>query len=137
MIAPYRLYLQKRVTIDFYDTSSNQCEAKVYQLLNLINLGTSFTEMIYTIGRYYVKEYEHVIDFNIVLAADIKFLYTEMIDLIKRPASESFLLEIELAHEKMYIIFYNCYFHSYIRSNVPRWILTDYKTSLKNVEKTA
>jgi hypothetical protein len=46
-------------------------------------------------------------------------------------------LEIELAHEKMYIIFYNCYFHSYIRSNVPRWILTDYKTSLKNVEKTA
>lgn len=137
MIAPYRLYLQKRVTLDFYDTAASESEAKVYQLLNLINLGTSFTEMIYTIGRYYVKEYEHVIDFNIVLAADIKFLYTEMVDLIKRPASESFLYEIELAHEKMYIIFYNCYFHTYVRSNVPRWILTDSKNSAKYVEKTA
>lgn len=49
--------------------------ARVYQLLNLINLGTSFADMIYTFGRYYLHRYGCAIDFNVSLGADLKLLY--------------------------------------------------------------
>lgn len=39
----------------------------MFQLMNLIQAGTSFSEIIYTLGRYYGKVYPFSADFNIVL----------------------------------------------------------------------
>jgi hypothetical protein len=55
--------------------------------MNLINLGASFTDCIYIIGRYYADKYKFIIDFNIVLATDLGNLYNVMVDNIKRPST--------------------------------------------------
>jgi hypothetical protein len=39
----------------------------MYQLINLIHTGICFSDIIYTLGRYYIKKYPFTIDFNIVL----------------------------------------------------------------------
>lgn len=40
---------------------------KMYQLMNLIQAATGFSEIIYTLGRYYSKVYPFAADFNIIL----------------------------------------------------------------------
>jgi hypothetical protein len=40
---------------------------RMYQLMNLIQAGTSFSEIIYTLGRYYGKIYPFSADFNVIL----------------------------------------------------------------------
>jgi len=89
ILTSYKLYIQKRSIIDPPATEKiqTQNEDKVYQLLNLINLGTSFTHLIYIMGRYYAEKYKFIIDFNITLAIDIKNLYNEMMDNIRRPST--------------------------------------------------
>lgn len=104
---------------------------RVYQLLNLINLGTSFADIIYTFGRYYMDTFSCVIDFNIILGADIQGLYEVMVEHVNRPAKRDILDEIEFAHEKMYIVFYNCYFYRYLKPYIPKWVLTDFCTKNK------
>lgn len=65
------------------------------------------------------------IDFNIVLGADLQGIYQEMIDNVIKPASKPILEEIESVHEKMYVVYYNCYFHRYLKCYIPRWVITD------------
>ena len=48
-----------------------------------------------------------------------------MIDHVNKPATKAILYEIEAVHEKMYVIYYNCYFHKYLRGYVPKWVITD------------
>jgi predicted transcriptional regulator len=37
----------------------------------------------------------------------------------------------------MYVIFYNCYFHKYLRSYLPKWVITDVQSLNKEVKQTA
>lgn len=39
----------------------------MFQLMNLIHSATCFCDIIYTLGRYYVKMYPFVVDFNVVI----------------------------------------------------------------------
>ena len=80
---------------------STEGEARVYQLLNIISLATSFCDVIYTFGRYYLNKFGWEIDFNIVLGADLNGLYEEMVRCVKRPANRAILDEIESIHERM------------------------------------
>ena len=52
-------------------------------------------------------------------------LYKYMTALIVPPASEDFLQELGKVHEKLYVIFYNCYFSRSVAYLCPRWIKTD------------
>jgi hypothetical protein len=70
----------------------------MYQLLNLINLGTSFVDIIYTFGRYYMNNFACAIDFNIILGADLQGLYENMVENVSRPAKVEILAEIETVH---------------------------------------
>jgi len=47
----------------------------MYQLLNLINNGTCFSDIIYQFARYFKENIPFAVDFNIVLAIDIKNIY--------------------------------------------------------------
>jgi hypothetical protein len=48
-----------------------------------------------------------------------------MVNTVARPASRHILEEIETVHERMYVVFYNCYFHKYLKPYVPKWVITD------------
>ena len=75
---PYRLYLQRRILLysgELPFTTREQKQARVYQLLNVINIATSFSDIIYTFGRYYMEKFTFIIDFNIILGADLQSLY--------------------------------------------------------------
>jgi hypothetical protein len=60
----------------------------------LINLGTSFADVIYTLGRYYMDRFGWAVDFNITMGADLQGLYGEMVESVARPASLTILEEI-------------------------------------------
>jgi len=32
----------------------------------------------------------------------------------------------------MYVVFYNCYFHKYLKQHVPKWVITDIKKDKKD-----
>lgn len=70
---PYRLYLQRRAA-DLRD-ERERGELRAYQLLNLINLATSFSDVIYTLGRYYLDRFGWAVDFNILMGADLQRIY--------------------------------------------------------------
>lgn len=57
----------------FLPKKSQQLD-RMYQLMNLIQAGTGFCDIIYTLGRYYAKAYPFAADFNVVLGtySDIK-----------------------------------------------------------------
>lgn len=67
---------------------------RVYQLLNLMNLGTSFADIIYIFGRYYMNMFTCAIDFNIILGADLQGLYENMVENVNRPPRADLLSEI-------------------------------------------
>ena len=98
---------------------------RAYQLINLLNTATSFTDILYTFGRYYMQQYGCTIDFNIVMGVDLQAIYTMMAECAKKPTPIGILEEIEAVHEKLYVVFYNCYFHKYLKHYVPRWVQTD------------
>lgn len=90
LLLPYKLFLQKRAVSQinvFYAKSNTESEVRVYQLINLLNMGTSFTDIIYTFGRYYITEYGCAVDFNISIGADLQVIYKNMVDNVRRPAS--------------------------------------------------
>ena len=60
-------------------------------MLNIITLASSFSDVIYTFGRYYMDKFACAIDFNIILGADLQGLYQEMIDNVTKPASKQIL----------------------------------------------
>lgn len=94
LLEPYRLYLQRRVLIHSGDLEGGrkiEREGRVYQLLNLLHLGTSFSDIIYTFGRYYMDSFACVVDFNIILGADLQGLYQEMVEKVLKPASREIL----------------------------------------------
>lgn len=39
---------------------------------------------------------------------------------------EQMKLELEKVHEKMYVVYYNCYYYKYLKFYIPKWIDTDY-----------
>jgi hypothetical protein len=65
--------------------------------------------MIFTLGRYYLREW--IVEFNIALCMDLRVLYTRLVEILPLPIPSPLLYEIEVIHEKMYVVFYNCYFH--------------------------
>jgi hypothetical protein len=64
LINPYKLYLMKRCQ---FLPKKSQAIDKMYQLMNLIQAATGFSEIIYTLGRYYSNVYPFATDFNIIL----------------------------------------------------------------------
>ena len=88
----------------------------------MVNLGTSFTQLLYTIGRYYNKEFPFAIDFNITLGTDIKKLYDRLAVLIKGLDDYEILKEIERSHEKMFLVYYNLYYSDYMDIVGIEWI---------------
>jgi hypothetical protein len=78
---------------------------KMYQLMNLIQAATSFSEIIYTLGRYYAKTYPFAADFNIILGKnsynsgnDLNTVYNQMVKYTPKPASCEILEEYEKIH---------------------------------------
>jgi len=66
----------------------------MYQLINLIHSGISFSDVIYTLGRYYIKKYPLTIDFNIMLGTNIYYLgsdlgsvYDQMVRNVPKPVT--------------------------------------------------
>lgn len=65
-----------------------------------------------------------------------------MIENVNKPATKDILYEIEAVHEKMYVIYYNCYFYRYLKGYVPKWVITDllahkkYASSVRETEKS-
>ena len=43
-------------------------EEMLYSKLNLLKRGTSFADILYTFGRYFLNIYVFIVDFNIILA---------------------------------------------------------------------
>jgi hypothetical protein len=72
-----------------------------------------------------MEKFTCVVDFNIILGADLQMVYQEMIDHVRRHASKEILEEIETVHEKMYVVYYNCYFHRFLKNYIPKWVITD------------
>ncbi len=67
---------------------------RMYQLMNLIQSGTCFSEIIYTLGRYYSKVYPFATDFNIILGTffpnsgnDLNTVYNQMVKYTPKPAT--------------------------------------------------
>jgi hypothetical protein len=67
---------------------------KMYQLMNLIHSGICFSDIIYTLGRYYIKKYPFTIDFNIVLGinfitlgSDLGSVYDQMVRNVPKPVT--------------------------------------------------
>lgn len=83
LFMPYKLYLQKRCAV-VSEGDSEDSEAKLFQILNLINLGSSFTEMLFVLGRYYQEKVRFAVDFNVVLAQDLNQLYNKLADLVSK-----------------------------------------------------
>jgi hypothetical protein len=132
LIAPYKLFLQRRAVSkisSYYGQTPGEREVRVYQLINLLTMGTCFTDVIYTFGRYYLAEYGCAVDFNMTIGADLQLIYKNMVDNVLRPASKAILWEIEVLHEKLYVVFYNCYFHKYMKRYIPKWVITDVPAS--------
>ena len=97
LIFPYKLFLQRRAVSrisTYYGQSNAQKEVRVYQLINLLAMGTCFTDVIYTFGRYYLAEYGCAVDFNMAIGADLQIIYKNMVENVVRPASKAILWEI-------------------------------------------
>lgn len=128
LIVPYKLFLQKRAVSNissYYGQTQIEREVRVYQLINLLTMGTCFSDVIYTFGRYYLTDYGCAVDFNMTIGADLQLIYKNMVDNVVRPASKALLWEIEMLHEKLYVVFYNCYFHKHLKRYIPKWVITD------------
>ena len=125
LLVPYRLYLQKRSLVIFGQDNPQHSEARIYQLLNLINSGTSFSSIFFVLGRYYQQTIRCVQQLNQVLAQDIAFIYRIMSNQLVPPVTNQFLEDLGGVHEKMYVIFYNCYFCQAVAGFRPKWIKTD------------
>lgn len=74
-VNPYKLYLQKR---NLFGCAAHSSEDENYQLINLIRNGLSFTDIIFTIGRYLYKDNKFLGDFVTVIAKDLSQLYKMM-----------------------------------------------------------
>ena len=46
-----------------------------YVLINLIETALSFTNILYTIGRYLLKKNNFLVEFNLVMAKDLSNIY--------------------------------------------------------------
>lgn len=55
---------------------------------------SSFEQIIYTIGRYYPDQFKHVIDFNIILAKDMRQVYHTITSNLAKPHNPDILVEI-------------------------------------------
>lgn len=55
---------------------------KVFKLINQIKMVGTFSQIIFIFGRYY-PHCEFIIDFNILIAKDVRGLYQEINSLMK------------------------------------------------------
>jgi len=97
LLFPYRLYLQKRAMASLKSGEEDE-EVKVYQLMNLINAGTSVAPFLFLIGRYFHKKVKVAVLFNVVLAQDISLIYETIVNSVSVPVSNDFLREVERMH---------------------------------------
>lgn len=99
---------------------------KIYQYLNLLSRGGNLSDFLYTFGRYYHEKYEFAIDFNILLGKDFNKIYSLLCRKLRRiNYDEDLILELEKIHEKLYIVYFNCYYYKYMRKYVPKWFNTE------------
>lgn len=94
-------------------------------MFNIISAASTFHQVIYIFGRYFVNKYVFIIDFNIILAKDIAKIYSNIQKRITAPYDTELLQEIELVHETMYPIFFNNYFYMHLKAYRPKWINTN------------
>jgi hypothetical protein len=94
----------------------------------LINKGSSICSILFYIGRYYRGRVTYIETFNAVLAEDISQIYARIVSMLMPPISAVFLDEVERVHEKMYVVFYNCYFAKTVMRYRPIWLKTDAAT---------
>ena len=76
-------------------------------------------------GRYLYHQNGFLADFNIVIAKDLSDIYERL----KLKLAETIAVEnaevLEKINEGMYVVFYNCYFSSYVGKYSPVWINTE------------
>ena len=55
---------------------------RLFKLINQIKMVGTFSQIIYTFGRYY-PHYQFIIDFDIIIAKDVRTLYSEIANQIQ------------------------------------------------------
>jgi hypothetical protein len=80
LVEKYRCYLQKRLYRQCersQGVEGNEDDAvnEAYRNLNLLESGLGFVHELYTLGRYYVKKHEWIVDFVKGLAMDFCKIY--------------------------------------------------------------
>ena len=94
--------------------------------MNLLARGSNFSDFLFIFGRYYQQKYQFAIDLNILLGKDLSKLYLLLYRKLKIiQYDQAINTELEKIHEKLYIVYYNCYFYKYIANYVPKWFNTD------------
>ena len=66
--------------------------------MNLINMGTSFSDMLFTMGRYYTNKIPFTLDFIITLGQDLSRIYQILTELLFTFPCRDVLPEIEKMH---------------------------------------
>lgn len=93
--------------------------------MNLIRNALSFTDVVFTIGRYLYKNNKFLVEFNMAIGRDLARLYRRM----RVRMSEEQMLEnaevIEKMNEGLYNVYYNCYFSNFTSQLSPMWINTE------------
>lgn len=60
-----------------------------------------FVEVLYTFGRYYNKEHTFIVEYNVMLAMDVRNVYNEVKDILRKNGElldDGLCLEIENLH---------------------------------------
>jgi hypothetical protein len=68
----------------------------VFKLINLLHAGTSFVSMLYTLGRYYRRDW--IVEFNIAICMDLRIVYDKLTASIVHPAPKEILEYVEALH---------------------------------------
>lgn len=104
----------------------------------MLRLSVDFIDIVYIFGRY-LSHLQFIIDFNIIVACDARQQYDELKSMLvgNRDMFDAGLkMEIELIHEKMYVVYYNTYYFRYSRQYEPVWIETYVDSSSIKKSKT-
>lgn len=75
MMVPYKSYLLKRNVLHLKEIEPRFHN---FAIINLLKLALSFTNIIFTIGRYLFKTNSFLVDFNIIMARDLSCMYNTL-----------------------------------------------------------
>lgn len=94
--------------------------------MNIIRKGVSFIDIVFTIGRYLSKMHPFLVDFNVLIAKDTAHLYNTL----KKKITQEIAIQnadfLQDMNERLYMVFYNCYFNKFVSKLAPNWINTEH-----------